>query len=280
MANEYGWAEVRVRDFGHFVDLTSDLTPSSDHYHWFRGQSNAKWALEPSLTRALKGADVSADAAASIEEDAWKAFRSQAHLFVSPTLLDKVHTTPCWWALMQHHGAPTRLLDWSSSPYVAAYFACLSEPGESAAIWCFCQQTLREQFEAREGWPPDFADPSALTWFEQKLKDLRGEPLVMPLEFGYPSSQRIAAQQGRFTMCFHAGHKHDCVIQSVGPQHVRRFIIPAKKKLDFLLRLRDMNITGANLFPGVDGLGRSVTELIALRAHEYSRAAPASQYGG
>jgi hypothetical protein len=42
--------------------------------------------------------------------------------------------------LMQHYKAPTRLLDWSYSPYLAAYFACSSNPNIDGAIWALNMQ--------------------------------------------------------------------------------------------------------------------------------------------
>jgi hypothetical protein len=109
--------------------------------------------------------------------------------------------------------------------------------------------------------------PEAPDWYEKKLEELGEQRLVIPLTFHYPSSERIVAQQGRFTMCFKIHQKHNCIIEQIGPKYMRRLLIPHHKKPEFLLRLRDMNITGAALFPGVDGLGQSVRELVSLGAY-------------
>lgn len=239
-----------------------------DGLYWFRGQSNSDWNLEPSFLRSSSGLGLSADSAVSLEREALKAFRSKAHLFVSPHLLEKVKTIPCWWALMQHHGAPTRLLDWTLSPYVAAYFAAQQDVAKNAgAVWCFCSGKLRQIFEREYDALPDFDSEEAPDWYKGKLEELSEQWIVVPLTFTYASSERIVAQQGRFTMCFKIHQKHDCIIDQIGPKYIRRLLIPHEKKPVFLLRLRDMNITGSALFPGVDGLGQSVRELVSLGAH-------------
>ena len=46
-----------------------------------------------------------------LEDVARQEFIFKAHLFIDLGNMDKVKTMPCWWALMQHHGGPTRLLD-------------------------------------------------------------------------------------------------------------------------------------------------------------------------
>lgn len=280
------WPEHTVETFEEFVDYLKGLMPSestANRLYWFRGQSNATWDLEPSLMRSLGDSDLLPEGVVDLEDEALKLFRSKAHFFVSPPLLAKVHTKPCWWALMQHHGAPTRLLDWTISPYVAAYFALHQDGGrddrrsterdsksagpKDGAVWCFCSKTLRKRFEGSYGQPPDFDSIDAPAWYQDKLQHLSEKRVVIPLAFDYASSERIAAQQGRFTMCFKVRQQHNCVIEQIGENNVLKLLIPHAKKREFLLRLRDMNITGSALFPGVDGLGQSVKEFVSLGSH-------------
>ena len=208
---------------------------------------------------------------------------SKAHLFIDNGQLTKVKTIPCWWALMQHHGAPTRLLDWSASPYVAAYFAAQQDGTNSdGAVWCFCHTRLGERFErdyaaltAQEGGEPtpfpdltkDADDDPDVDALHSHLADPHTEALVAPLEFKFFSTPRMAEQQGRFTLCLRVHEDHDCIAEKVPRSHLRKIHIPYESKTDFLAELRRMNITAAALFPGVDGLGRSIAELTSLGSH-------------
>jgi hypothetical protein len=189
-------------------------------------------------------------------------------MFVGAPLLSKVWTTPCWWALMQHHGAPTRLLDWTASPYVAAYFAahhCGEE--QDGVVWCFCAKLLRQEASRLcGGAPPPFEHKDAPAWYRKALDNFSTAAVFMPLEFNFASSERCAAQQGKFTMALDVKAEHDQIIARAVRGSARKIIIPFGLKSKFLLRLREMNITGAALFPGVDGLGQSVTELVSLGA--------------
>jgi hypothetical protein len=72
------------------------------------------------------------------------------------------------------------------------------------------------------------------------------------------------AQQGKFTMSFSPCRDHNSIIEQLGGTFVKKIVIASESKREFLLRLRDINITAASLFPGVDGLGRSIEELISL----------------
>jgi FRG domain len=69
------------------------------------------------------------------------AFKRRAHQYI-PDLPDKEDELE-WLALMQHYGAPTRLLDCTTSPYVATFFAATSvQSPEDSAVWAFYLPTL------------------------------------------------------------------------------------------------------------------------------------------
>ena len=268
--------ETKVETLDDFVKEIRSFLPQSHTeqgaYYWFRGQSNHKWKLEPSFLRITGQLGLIPEDAVDLEEAASNEFKSKAHLYVDEGLLNKVKTHPCWWAVMQHHGAPTRLLDWSTSPYVAAYFAAQQDgSANTGAVWCFCSGHLRKTFEEiYEDTLPDFTkteeQDDKVREFHKRLRDPQAVRVVAPLSFPFVSSERIAKQQGTFTMCLRIHQNHNCISEQVGSDNIRRILIPHHCKPEFLAQLRMMNITASSMFPGVDGLGRSVAELAALGA--------------
>lgn len=273
---------VTVESLAQFVAVITPLAPdspgnTSGHY-WYRGQTNAGWGLETSFLRMTRHLAKQREEAIRLEDAAREEFSSKAHLFIDPGNMAKVKTRPCWWALMQHHGAPTRLLDWTASPYVAAYFATQQDGSDDdGAVWCFCHRRLHSAFVKEYGSePPDLTrtedeDP-AVEHLHEALRDPDAPASVVPLAFKFFSSARMAEQQGRFTMCLRVHQDHVCIAARVPPTHLKKIIIPQTIKPDFLAELRRMNITAAALFPGVDGLGRSIAELTSLGAQHAAAA--------
>jgi FRG domain len=95
---------------------------------WFRGQTDATWTLEPSIFRY----DL-----LSQEDEIRSEFHRKAPQYLTETPPSNYWE---WYFLMQHYGAPTRLLDWSDSALVALYFALtptLRRSGENvdAIVW-------------------------------------------------------------------------------------------------------------------------------------------------
>ena len=168
-----------------------------------------------------------------------------------------------WLALAQHHGLPTRLLDWTFSPYVALHFATQdpSQFGVDGVIWCVdyvkihgsLPRALKELGEA-EG--SDVFTAEQLDWAADtlpKLDDMgRESPFLVFLE---PPSldERIVNQFALFSLMSSPTVNLGQWLQG-RPGVYRRLIIPAALKWEVRDKLDQANVTERVLFPGLDGL--------------------------
>jgi hypothetical protein len=161
---------------------------------------------------------------------------------------------------MQHHGAPTRLLDFTWSPYVAAFFA-LERATEDAAIWAVNLPLLWDIHERQriDGVNVDEADPRDAKAFKRYFLPNRrafvwqGDPFRMP--------QRVVAQSGTFLVSSHLGMSVEDILARYpgkGELLVKFVLHTTKVRAEAMASLYSMNITQATLFPGLDGLARSM----------------------
>jgi hypothetical protein len=170
-----------------------------------------------------------------------------------------------WLALAQHHGLPTRLLDWTYSPYVALHFMAEDMTTFSAdgVVWCvdyprangLLPQVLKD-IAARECagvFTAEMLDEAAnsLTTFDELSKD---NPFVVFLE---PPSldARIVNQFALFSLMNSPTARLDHWLAAHPDLH-RRLIIPASLKWEVRDKLDQANVTERVLFPGLDGLSR------------------------
>ena len=99
----------------------------------FRGQREMQWRLEPTLERFMKNLR-GEYSATEVEQHILTKFRRRAPTYLND--LPMYNDTIGWLALVQHYGGPTRLLDFTKSIYVAAFFALAEQSTSShAVIW-------------------------------------------------------------------------------------------------------------------------------------------------
>ncbi len=257
------WQEIKIESWGQFSEVIGKQGFANRDWpvFLFRGQADASWSMHPSLTRILKSKDMPCPQAVGVENDCTYRFRSAYHQITN--LREDSQSLIDWWMLMQHYSCPTRLLDWSLSPYVAAYFAVTEHPRNDGAIWLFDSSRLEKEVSKRFG--------NLDLDVEQAFGESNSAPVytIVPLEH----SPRSYAQQGVFTVSTNIASDHCESIaeifrhESLSPP--LKFVIPAQLKLEFSSQLHLMNITSASLFPGIDGLGRSVREFAFRRTNGY-----------
>jgi hypothetical protein len=223
----------------------------------FRGQADARWRLKSSLSRHIEVSKVIGDAWMLQETRIRRIFERKLHLFTADAPKDDELE---WLALMQHHGAPTRLLDFTWSPYVAAFFA-LEHASEDAAIWAVNLPLLWNIHERRriDGVHVADADPRDADAFRTYYLPnthafvWQGDPFRMP--------QRVVAQSGTFLVSSHVGKTVDDIIAGYpgdGELLVKFILKTTTLRAEAMAALYSMNITQATLFPGLDGLARSM----------------------
>lgn len=216
----------------------------------YRGLSDATYELKTSLMR-LDGPFP------ELERHLLRNFRKYAHR-------NTISGESVWnlLALAQHHGLPTRLLDWTYSPYVALHFATanLLKFNTDGVIWCLnyvrsnnflpksLYQIIRE--EGSNVFTPQMLEPECSSL--KKLEAMSEHRFVLFLE---PPSmdERIVNQHALFSLMSNA----DLFMNRWLGEHpdlYYRIIIPARLKWEIRDKLDQANITERVLFPGLDGL--------------------------
>lgn len=129
-----------IESIGDLIELSKSLTLFA-----FRGQADARWELATSLERAYAKSGQTVYSLETTEHWMLHDFQNKFHLYSNsaPRCANNFE----WLALMQHHGGATRLLDFTHSIYIAAYFAVVGAQSD-AAIWAINRPELRDNLRA------------------------------------------------------------------------------------------------------------------------------------
>lgn len=227
---------------------------------WFRGHSAVYCELTPGIFRSTY---VSISELRPIEFSVIEEFKRDA-----PSLIDTVPAMDnhlAWLFLMQHHGAPTRLLDWTESALVAAFFAVSGDADKDGELWAMYPDELNR----RSGIPGMPLSTHPILYY------LAGEPSHNPEEFSkelgldeiptYPLAirppmtfRRMAVQFSTFTI--HPAPRPECTIPELltDEKHLVRYIIPSSSKEKLRTDLSALKISTKALFPDLDALSKCI----------------------
>lgn len=268
--NNESYKEIPINNWSTFKNYISDL----DGRWAFRGQKSSEWGLESSLERAFRKINPS-----FVELQIVEKFQQRASHYINSSMEPSGIVE--WLALMQHHGAPTRLLDWTFSPYVAAYFA-LEDCDNECAIWAIDYNWIQSETVAKIV-KSDLTDHEkgsghvTDTWFSKlDFFDLifnKDQRIVIPL---VPSklNERQIIQQGLFLFGSAREHTFEGNLSAYKENDIRnhlyKFVLSKDIRRKALYELNLMNVSRATLFPGLDGFAQSLaleTNLLADEIH-------------
>ncbi len=216
----------------------------------YRGLNNLDYVLETSLARL--GGDYP-----MLERHIMRNFKKYAK---NVSRFDPSNWN--WLAIAQHHGLPTRLLDWSYSPYVALHFSTsdLDYFNQDGIIWCAnyvqanqylpidLQKVIKE--EGSNTFTAEMLDSVCPSLYD--LEALSDDPYVLFME---PPSldERITNQYALFSLMSRADSNLSDWLGANRNLHFK-IIIPAGLKWEIRDKLDQANITERVLFPGLEGL--------------------------
>jgi len=202
------------------------------------------------------------------EFEAIRYFQERAHVFIPSSVPERANFRE-WLCLMQHFCAPTRMLDWTSSFVVALYFAVTEEPVDRpGAVWYFNGASVQKWMDERY---PDAELPANEQDIFENLDAFvdwgmhKARPKICFVH-SERKSERIMAQRGVFTICEQLFADHGSLLGSalMNEDFLCKIIISPEAKRFFRQYLSKLNVSAVTLFPGIDGLGRSICETIRV----------------
>lgn len=268
---DYSLQEIRTWD--QFRDIAQQYKSDKKKRWIFRGHKPGE-KLESSLERAVKHYPPEWNDNSKTEKLLLREFKRRYHQYSANVPKEK----DCleWFSIMQHYGAPTRLIDFTYSIYVAVYFA-LEHAGKDHfevfavnATWAVKRSGEVNNCKEKNNFFDKLIDNTCKDRkeFEQYFIENSPKKFVCPIN-PFRLDERISLQNGVF-MCpgnvsctFEENLENlinsdkECNKNGNIVQFILKFATPEIIKARECLY--DLNITGATLFPGLEGFAKSLT---------------------
>jgi hypothetical protein len=252
--------EVEIRSV---EELIEQLNKLPNHF-LYRGHANADWPLQSSLERII-GSKWSVAEANKFEEYSIGQFQSKFHLYDRENV--KPDSKLAWLSIMQHYGVPTRLLDFTESPYVALYFALEAYSPQTCAdfaIFAFDYRAIMEcsieHISSKDG---KFNETRSSVYARQDQVFEVVDCLAYDIAWIAEPKQlnaRLDRQAGSFLLSGNRSLRIQDVLDSELYADVTMFKFRVTHDLytGIFTLLRKMNITSKSLYGDLDGLARSI----------------------
>lgn len=241
-----------AEDLKHAIACEEGETPDPQE-PWFRGQPNAAWNLRPKLYRSTRKFN---------ENEIRTEFKLRGFQLMSETHVPKDDRE--WYFLMQHYGAPTRLLDWTDGALIALYFAVKSQGRyRNAAVWMLDPVWLNNEVLNKideSNYVTGILLPhwkEAEPWFP--------EPFEQPLHVAYPVAidpphiaRRVSVQRSRFTIHGKSKRGLEALVNNMPRARLVRLLIPNEIGKVILKDLSTCGIVETSVYPDLEGLSREL----------------------
>lgn len=248
-----------VKNITSWKEFLDELPPLNTHREWvYRGQSAAKWKLEPSISRYFDYIREHLGIKKIVEEDyeyyMLQNFKKSARLYADrlPNEDDDLE----WLAIMQHYGCPTRLLDFSFTPYIALFFAASSGNTDFSLFIIPCEGMINNgkmlgSIKINKKTNVGKVLSENVVVFEPKI--ITERQLLQQSVFLCPTTIRSSVER--------------CILNQEFLDEAKKLIINKNLRWDFLRELNKMNINTATLFPGMQGYCESLKMLPLYNTH-------------